>query len=165
MHAPVTTVRIAAGADHNEIWRLFMQAHLENGLFKLAPEKVEWFLQRALFPQMIAPTDTGTRGLIAVIGPIGALEAIAFLMVGEVWYSNERHIGDCLIFVDPKFRKTNHGRLLLDWMLRQQAMTGLPLMSAVVSTVRTEAKCRLYARKMQKVGEFYLARPATALSS
>ena len=68
-------VRVARPEDHQEIWRLFLQGHKENGQFTLAPEKVDYFLARALHPEMIPEWDTGPRGAIGVIGAIGSLEA------------------------------------------------------------------------------------------
>lgn len=164
--AMTAQVRIAGPQDYEEVWRLFTQGHIENGQFTLAPQKVDYFLRRALHPELIPPTDTGLRGIIGVIGVPGHLEALAFLAIGEVWYTYEKHIGDCFVFVDPAHRKSSvrHAKLLLEWMREQSRQTGLPLMSGVTSTERTEAKCALYRRMFPKIGEVFLWRP-TALST
>jgi len=160
MTAP-STVRVARPDDYSEIWRLFLAGHKENGIFPLAPDKVEYFISRALWPERIPPADTGQRGVVGVIGSSGSLEALAFLVIGEVWYTTDKHIGDCFVFVDPDHRKSRHAKALLEWMREQSVLTGLPLMSGVASSERTEAKCALYRRMFPKIGEVFLWRKAT----
>lgn len=149
-------VRIAKGADRQEIWRLFLQGHRENGQFSLAPEKVDWFLNRALFPETIPDWDSGTRGTIGVIGEVGRLEGLALLFLSGFWYTHERHLEEYLVYVDPECRRSFHARALVDWMKHQSDKIGLPLMTGIISNERTEAKCRLYRRLVPKVGEFFL---------
>jgi GNAT superfamily N-acetyltransferase len=155
MTAP-SIVRVAGPDDYAEVWRLFLTGHAENGIFELAPQKVEHFVSRALWPERIDPMDTGPRGVIGVIGAPGALEALAFLVIGEVWYTRDKHVGDCFVFVAPDHRRSRHAMALLEWMKHQARLTALPLMSGVVSTERTEAKCVLYRRMFPKVGEVFL---------
>lgn len=156
MPAP-SIVRRAQPADHTEIWRLFLQGHRENGKFALAPEKCEYFISRALYPDAIPEWDTGPRPTIAVIGEVGALEAIAILAIGSMWYSHERHLEEFVVFVDPECRRGGfHARAMIDWMKSKSDLTGLPLLSGIISTERTEAKVRLYRRMMPAVGAFFL---------
>lgn len=154
-----STVRLAVFADLSEVWRLFLQAHSENGLFKLSPEKVQWFLTRVLCPDLIPIGDNGPRGVIGVIGPIGSLEGIVFLTIGTYWYSNDMHLEEYLIYTDPKHRKSHHVQALIQWMKDQVESTGIPLLTGIVSNHRTEAKCRLYRRMLPKVGEFFYLGP------
>ncbi len=158
-------VRIAGPTDYGEVWRLFLQGHKENAVFELAPQKVEFFVRRALWPNLIAPADTGQRGVIGVIGEPSSLEALAFLVIGEVWYSSDKHVGDCFVFVDYEHRKSRHAKVLLEWMRDQSVQIGLPLLSGVVSSERTEAKCALYRRMFPKVGEFFMWSPTTVPST
>lgn len=151
-----SVVRIAKPADRQEVWRLFLQGHRENGKFTLAPEKVDWFLQRALNPEMIAPWDTGSRGAIGVIGDVGQLEALCFVTISNFWYSHDRHLEEFIVYVDPECRKSMHARALVKWMKEQADQTGLPLVTGIISSEKTEAKCALYARMLPKVGEFFL---------
>lgn len=150
-----SVVRTAGPEDAQEIWRLFLQGHNENGIFSFSPRKVEWFMGRALFPHLIPPGDTGTRGVIGVIGPVKALEAIVFVTIGEYWYSDDKHIEEFLVYVDPEYRKSHHVDALIAWMKLQADQTQLPLISGIVSNHRTEAKCRLYRRMLPKIGEFF----------
>lgn len=149
-------VRLAKPADRQEIWRLFLQGHRENGMFSLAPEKVDWFLTRALSPELIPVWDTGPRGAIGVIGDVGALEALVFVTIGTYWYSHDRHLEEFIVYVDPECRKSMHARALVKWMKEQSDLTGLRLVTGVVSNERTESKCALYSRMLPKVGEFFL---------
>ena len=164
MPAP-SIVRAATPDDYQEIWRLFLQGHNENGLFSLSPFKVQWFMNRALFPQNIPVGDTGTRGVIGVIGPTKALEALVFVTIGEYWYSDDKHIEEFLVYVDPEYRKSDHADALIQWMKDQSEGTGLPLMTGIVSNHRTEAKCRLYRRALPKMGEFFYYAPKSGVSA
>lgn len=154
MTAP-SVVRLARPEDHTEIWRLLLQSHREQGRFAVAPEKVEYFISRALFPQMIPEWDTGPRGVIGVIGDIGALEALCFVTIGTFWYSNDRHLEEFIVYVDPECRRSFHARALIKWMKGQSERTGLPLICGVFATVRTQAKVDLYNRMLPKTGEFF----------
>jgi GNAT superfamily N-acetyltransferase len=149
-------VRVARPEDRQEIWRLFLQAHNENGQFALAPEKVDWFINRALCPGMIPEWDTAARGVIGVIGDLGHLEACVFVTIGTYWYSHDKHLEEFLVYVDPEARKSFHARALIKWMKDQSDKTTLPLVTGVISNVRTKAKVDLYGRMLPKVGEFFL---------
>jgi hypothetical protein len=149
-------VRVARPDDRQEIWRLFLQGHRENGQFTLAPEKVDYFLNRALFPDAIPEWDTGPRGAIGVIGDVGALEALVFVTIGTYWYSHDRHLEEFIVYVDPECRKSTHARALVGWMKQQSDFTGLPLVTGIISNHRTEAKVALYERMLPRVGAFFL---------
>lgn len=154
-----SVVRVAVPEDGKEIWRLFLQGHKENGLFTLAPDKVGWLLDRVLYPERILPGDLGPRGVIGVIGPVGNLEALILLMLGSYWYSHDRHLEEYLIYTDPEHRRSRHAEALVHWMKEQVEITQLPLLTGVISNIRTEAKCRLYRRMLPKVGEFFYLTP------
>ena len=159
-----SVVRVARPEDRQEIWRLFLQGHHENGQFTLAPEKVDWFINRALWPELIPPWDVGTRGVIGVIGDVGALEAVAFVTIGTFWYSHDKHLEEFLVYVDPEARRSFHARALIKWMKHQSEKTGLPLFTGVVSNARTEEKVNLYGRLLPKVGAFFLFHPEASVA-
>lgn len=151
-----SVVRVARPEDRQELWRLFLQGHRENGQFTLAPEKVDWFISRAICPGLIPEWDTGPRGAIGVIGDVGSLEALVFVTIGSYWYSHDRHLEEFIVFVDPECRKSGHARALIEWMKRQSDLTGLPLVTGIISNERTEAKVALYSRMLPRVGAFFL---------
>lgn len=150
-----SVVRLAKPEDSQEIWRLFLQVHNENSLFRLSPQKVQWLMNRILNPELISPEDTGPRGVIGVIGPVGKLEGLVFLLIGQFWYSDERHLEELCVFTDPEHRKSNHAQAMVQWMKDQTKLTGLPLLTGIMSNTRTEAKVRLYSRMLPKVGAFF----------
>lgn len=152
-------VRLATAEDAQEIWRLFLQGHKENGIFTLAPDKVTWFLSRVLCPETIPLGDTGPRGVIGVIGKVGSLEGLVFLTIGQYWYSNDFHLEEYIIYTDPEHRRSHHVQALVEWMKNQVDITGLPLVTGIISNIRTEAKCRLYRRMLPKIGEFFYLGP------
>lgn len=160
-----SVVRIAGIKDYQECFRLFLQAHKENGLFLLAPDKIQYYLNRFLMPGEIPPEDPGIRGIIGVIGPEGAVEALCGLCISELWYTHEKHLADFLTFVDPECRSSDHAKTLVTWMKKQSDIIGLPLISGIVSNVRTEAKCRMFKRLMPKAGEYFFYNGVTAGSS
>lgn len=157
-------VRNAGPDDYPELWRLFLQNHKENGLFPLAPEKVQWVLNRVLYPQAIPLGDTGLRGVVGVIGPVGALEAVVFVTISEYWYSHQKHLEEFMVYVDPECRKSGHAVALVDWMKSQSRITELPLLTGIMSNDRTEAKCRLYRRMLPKIGELFMVSPVPQMS-
>src|SRR4051812_33232825 len=151
-----SVVRIAQPADRQEIWRLFLQGHRENGQFTLAPEKVDWFLNRALHPETIAEWDDGPRGVVGVIGDVGGLEALVVVFVGGYWYTHDKHLEEYIVYVDPECRRSHHARALVSWMKQQSDGVRLPLVTGIISNERTEAKVALYERMLPKIGAFFL---------
>lgn len=158
-------VRVAVPADRQEIWRLFLQGHRENGMFTLSPAKVDWWLSRMLEPEKLPAWDTGPRGAIGVIGDVGKLEALVFVTFGSYWYSDQRHLEEFIVYVDPECRHSGHAKALINWMKQQSELTGLPLVTGIISNHRTEAKVRLYERLLPKAGAFFLFNPKGACAN
>lgn len=150
-----SVVRQAGPQDHQEVWRLLLQAHSENGIFRLSPQKVEFFVQRSLNPKMIPPWDEGPRGTIGVIGE-EKLEALCFVTIGQFWYSDEYHIEELIAYVDPEYRHSDHSQALIKWMKDLAEDTDTRLLTGIMSTIRTEAKVRLYKRQLPQIGAFFL---------
>lgn len=148
-------VRIAKPYDAPEIWRLFLQTHRENGLFRLSPSKVTTLMDRALHPELIHPLDTAPRAQIGVVGNPGKLEAVVFLLISSFWYSEELHLEELLVYVDPECRNSGHANACLDWMKGIADQLKIPLLTGIISKDRTAAKIRLYDRKLPRVGAFY----------
>ena len=153
------TVRVAKTEDFDEVWRLFLFAYEENAILPLSERKAVWHIKRALEPEKIHPTDTGMRGVIGVIGDPDLLEAAVFLTIGSYWYTEHLHIEEYVLLVDPRHRKSNHAKTLINWMEQQVKEVNLPLVTGILSNHRTEAKCRLYGRLLPKAGEFFVVKP------
>ena len=165
-------VRVAKPYDAPEVWRLFLQTHRENGLFTIAPQKVTLLMDRALHPEAIPPTDTGPRAQIGVIGNPGRLEAVAFILISSFWYSDDLHLEELLVYVDPEYRASNHCQACVNWMKGLAVSLGIPLLTGIISKHRTAAKIRLYDRMLPRIGAFYfypqddveLVKPRTVLN-
>lgn len=149
-------VRPAVPADLNEIWRLFRLIWAENAMFAICDAKVQYYLERLLHPEAIASEDTGPRGFIGVIGPVGALEGCIMLTVGNTWYSEEWSLDENLNFVDPAHRNSNHAKALISFAKHCAEKIGIRLVIGVLSTKRTAAKVRLYERQLTPAGAFFI---------
>lgn len=149
-------VRLATPADKQECWRLLLQGHRENAIFKLDPIKVEHLVNRALYADQIPPWDSGPRAHIGVIGEEGKLEAIVFLLIASFWYSSDLHLEEILVMVDPECRRSNHAKSIIAWMKKTADTLGIPLLTGIISKDRTAAKIRLYDRYLPRIGGFYL---------
>ena len=156
-----SVVRPAIPADEPEIWRLFNLMHRENGLFKMSVPKVQYYLDRALYPERIEGIDVGPRGFIGVIGSIGALEGVIMLVLGSAWYTEEISLDDAVNFVDPAHRESNHAKALIAYAkhMVDEVRIGHPtfkMIVGVLSTKRTAAKIRLYERmNLAPIGAFF----------
>jgi hypothetical protein len=141
------TVVLATPEDEQAIFDLLCLMHTENGLFKM-DEDLVW--------AMIRTATNGKDGIIGLIkGPEG-IEAAICLMVTSLWYTRELHLGDVFDFVHPKFRRSTRAKSMLQFAKRCSDEMGIPLMTGVVSNVRTESKIRLFERQMKKAGAFFL---------
>lgn len=151
-----SVIRKATPLDAPEIWRLFLQTHRENGIFPLAPQKVTHFLDRAIHPERIPSYDTGPRAQIGVVGPQGRLEAIVFILISSFWYSEELHLEELLVYVDPEHRKSRHAQACIGWMKALSDQLQIPLITGIISKERTASKIRLYDRQLPRIGAFYM---------
>ena len=128
----------------------------ENGMFSLSEKKVDYYISRLLHPESISLDDTGPRGFIGVIGPIGALEGCIMLTVGSVWYSEDFTLDEHLNFVDPSHRSSNHAKALIEYAKACSDKIGIRLVIGILSTKRTAAKVRLYERQLTPAGSFFI---------
>ena len=142
--------RLATPDDVEGLVRLARNLHAENGIgeLPLSEKKVRAFIDRALNGHLV---------IIYVIGPPDDIHAAIGLVIEEGWYSDEWHLYEMFMFVDPKHRSPPGAARLLIRMAKQAAdKLKLPLMVGVISTERTEAKIRLYETELSKAGAFFL---------
>lgn len=158
-------VRPGVPDDEPEIWRLFRMHHAENALYPISERKVGFYLDRVLHPERISPEDDGPRGVIGVIGNVGTLEAAIMLVLGSAWYTDEIGLDDCMSYVDPEHRKSDHAKALMDYsknivdQVRAQGHASFRMILGIVSTKRTAAKIRLYERKFPVLGAYFVYPP------
>ena len=154
-------VRQATPEDEGELWVLLRQMHRENGLLPLSEPKVQYHLDRVLYPEKISLSDTGPRGVIGVIGPPSRLEGVIMLVLGHVWYSDAVMLQDCVNFVREDCRQSSHAKELIAYSKRmtdeiRKSEPDFKMMVGVVSTVRTQPKVRLYRRQLAEIGAFFM---------
>lgn len=141
-------VHIADRKDEEELMELCRQLHRENGLFALNEDKVRDMLRRAF---------NRDGGIIGVIGESGKIEGIIYLLISSFWYSNEHHAEELFNFVPKKYRKSKNASELIDFAKWASDQMKMPLLIGVISNEKTEAKIRLYQRRLKKpIGSFFL---------
>ena len=135
--------------DLPELWRLFRMVHAEGGMFPFDDDLVHEFFDGAL---------NGKQGIIGVIrGPAPEIRAMTFLLISRQWYTTKWHLEELLNFVDPKFRKSYYADALIRFCQYAAKELNIPLMIGVLANHRTEAKVRLYRRRLgMPAGAFFV---------
>lgn len=143
-------VRLATPADIDNILQLGKLIHAENGLMPLSENRIEEYAWRGINQE---------RALMGVIGSVGHIEAIVYLVIGRFWYSEDFHLEELFAFVHPNHRKSDNAKALLEFEKNCSKRLGIPLLMGVISTNRTAAKIRLYERRLGKQsGAYFLLR-------
>lgn len=149
----ITTSRVrkADRTDEPELRAMCRELWQENGLFSMSDAKVQSCLDRAFDRQG------------AVIGVIGTshLEASICMIVSNFWYSDDWHIEELWNYVRPQHRKTDNAKDLIAFGQRCANEIGIPLIIGVMSNARTEAKVRLYRRKLGEPSGAFFVYPQT----
>lgn len=142
-----SVVRLATPEDEAGIFHLCKLLHGENGLFPMDDELVEETIKNGI---------TQNGGIIGLIGPPDALEGIIYLSISHFWYSRKPHLEELFNFVHPDFRRSDHAKALIDFA-KSCTSGNIRLVIGVVSNERTEAKVRLYERRLGKpAGAFFV---------
>jgi hypothetical protein len=148
--ADLSHIRLAGEADEMQIFNLCSLMHAEIALHPLAWPKVA---------AMVRLATQRTRGIIGVIGEPHDLKAAIFMVIEPIWYSENFHLMEYFNYVRPDARRSTYATDLLAYGKRCADELGIDFTCGVVSTARTEAKCKLYRRVMPKVGEFFRYHP------
>lgn len=122
--------------------------HREIGLYTLEEVFVRERMMEAL---------NRTNGIVGVMGAHHKLEAIMYLTLCSCWYTREVHLEEMFSYVAPNHRKSTHAKLMVEWAKEMADGLGVRLFIGIVSTVRTEAKVRLYRRQLGvPVGAYFI---------
>jgi hypothetical protein len=149
-------IRLAGEADEMQIFNLCSLMHAEVALHPLAWPKIA---------AMVRLATQRTRGIIGVIGESHDLKAAIFMVIEPVWYSDAFVLLDYFTYVRPDARCSTYATDLIAYGKQCADGLGIDFVCGVFSTVRTEAKCKLYRRVMPKVGEFYRYHPGTEMTA
>jgi GNAT superfamily N-acetyltransferase len=148
-------IRLAGADDEMGIFSLCSLMHAEIGLHPLAWPKVA---------AMVRLATQRTRGIIGVIGKPHDIKAAIFMVIEPVWYSDNFILMEYFNYVRPDARRSTYATDLLAYAKRCADDLGIDLTCGIVSTARTEAKCRLYRRAVPKVGEFFRYHPQAQMA-
>lgn len=138
-NAGAALVRLADRQDEEEIMGICRMMWAENGQMKMCERKVR---------EMLGEAFEKRGGIIGVIGQPGAIEACIFLRITQLWYSDDWHLSEYLSFVLPRHRKSKNALNLVEFAKKCAYDIGLKLFITIVSTERTEAKRRLFERRL-----------------
>ena len=155
MSEPAITVRIATPADMSEIMALSVEAAKENGFLDAST---------ALLAKAVWGPINQDHGIIGCIGEVGHLEGMVVLNIGKIFYSDTDCLEERTLYLRPEYRNASGGRAnkLLEFSMKAAEALNLPLLIGVLSNQRTEAKCRLYTRKLGKpAGAYWIVHTKT----
>lgn len=150
-------VRIATRADESDVLELCRLLELENAVFPLSEKKVLEKLRQA-FDRKLA--------ICGVIGEPKNLRGSIYLEIGAPWYSDRFGLFELWNFVHPDHRKSDYAKMLIDFAKRcSDTIDHLPLQIGIFSNERTEAKVRLYRRRLgEPAGAFFIYNGSTGLT-
>ena len=137
-------IRLGTPADIDEVMAAAVAAIAEIGLVDPDPKRLL---------EDVWPALNQDRGLVGIIcKPNGKAEGGVLLRVGKMWYSNQDVLEERVIFIPPEFRNIKGGRArrLCEFSKKAAEDLGLPLLIGVMSSVRTEAKVKMYERQFGK---------------
>lgn len=147
-------VRRAEPDDEADILAMCREMHRENGMFTMSDGRVKDLISRAFNKQ---------GAVIGVIGKRGRLEASIYLLVTNIWYSEDFHLEELWNFVRADFRKSDNAKDLVAFAKRCGDEIGLPVLIGIMSNIRTKEKIRLYQRQLgEPIGAFFLHKPKKA---
>lgn len=140
-------VRLAVIEDRPAIVALTTQLHGENGLFRIAPDKVDRMIDR-YFDRKGA--------VIGVIGEIGNPVATIYMGLDQLIYTDDWALVEQWNFVHPDHRRSNYARQLIAYAKKTADALRVPLMVGILSNKRTEAKARLYEQMLERAGSYFI---------
>lgn len=149
-------VDLATRADEADLMEMCRLLHAENGLFPIDEDMVRAMLWRAF---------DGQGGIIGVIrGTDTPIEGVIYILISRFWYSTQTHLEELFNFVHPDHRQPpGRAGALIEFAKECASRLAIPLVIGVVSNERTEAKVRLYQRKLgPPAGAFFLYSAAPA---
>jgi hypothetical protein len=152
--ASPSIVRLAVPEDKLAVFELCKMLHSENGLFPMDDDLVQETMMKGI---------NRNGGILGVIGPIGGpLEGMIYMLISNFWYSRKPHLEELFSYVPTEYRKSNHAKALIEFA-KKCATDDIRLVIGVVSNTRTEAKVRLYERRLGKpAGAFFVYPPPAA---
>jgi GNAT superfamily N-acetyltransferase len=140
-------VRLATWEDAPEVMDICREVHEEIGIFDMSERKVREALDEAFFHR---------GGIVGVIGDPGNIEGCIMLRIGQLWYTEGWHLQEMFSFVRPEYRRSRNAIYLVDFAQKCAKELKLNLLIGILSDERTQAKIKLYERKIGRpAGAFF----------
>lgn len=144
-----TEIRLADMHDEPQLLDMFMEMHSEQPLHPYSLPLVSAMFRLAIMP------GPERQGIIGVIGDRHRIVAGIFLVMDRIWYSEDWHLLEFFNYVRPEARKSTYAKDLIAYAKECSDEIGLDLTIGVFSSIRTEAKCRLYDEQLERMGAFF----------
>ena len=152
---PLPHVRPAVMGDYNDLIAMGHEVFQENGLLALDEDLIRAGAIAAI---------QGADSVVGCIGPVGALEAAIHLSMCRFWYTHEAHLEEMWAVVRPGFRKSKNAQALIEFAKDLAIELKRPLLIGVLSSQRTEAKVKMYRRKLgAPTGAYFLFNAETGV--
>lgn len=150
---PRVPIRLADEHDELAILDLCRSMWEEQPYHPLNLAKVAAHVRLAIRP------GPDRRGILGVIGDRGDLKGAIFLLIDPIWWSDDWQLLEHFNYVRPEYRRMGFAQDLIAYAKSCSDQLGIDLTVGVFSTVRTEAKIRLYRRWIPQVGAFFMHVP------
>lgn len=141
-------IRPATMADMPQLLEMGRALHDENGLMTVSEQRIQEAAVHGIQNDDI---------IVGVIGPVGAVEAMIYLVVGKFWYTDDLHIEELFTYVKPEFRASKNAKALVQFARDTADRLGVPLLIGIISNARTKPKIKLYERMLgAPAGAYFL---------
>lgn len=137
----VARVRFATREDAEDIMSICCEMALENGQMTMSERKVRSLIEEAMQQK---------GGIIGVIGNPGEIQGCICMRIGQLWYSEDWMLSEYFSYVRPQYRRSTNLLDLVEFAKDCAYRMQLKLFISMVSTTRTEAKVRLFERRLSK---------------
>lgn len=149
----VSPVRKACWEDAPQLKDIILTGYIEQDIFRPSAPKIAEMLRRAF---------DNDGAIIGAIGPIGGVEGIIYLSIGQFCYTDEWCLEEVHNYVLPDYRRSTNAKDMINFGKRCSDDLGIPLVIGVVSNERTKAKMELYRRQLgDPIGGYFCHRPAS----
>lgn len=145
-----TIIRTATPDDYQELFRISLLLHAENGQHPLSIERTKATIWRGC---------NRDQSIIGVIGPHDNIKAMLILQIQTLDYSDDLRLVEIWNYVRPDARKSDFAKRMLRFAKRCADESGLVLLMGILTNERLTEKERLYERELPKAGTLFRYKP------
>jgi GNAT superfamily N-acetyltransferase len=149
MSASYPKIRLATLADLPQLMEIGHELHRENGMMTIADDLIEEVTRRAI---------SRDGAILGVIGDVGAIEGMIYLVIGRFWYTRDPHIEELFSYVRPEYRRSKNAKALVEFAKKTAEDLEVPLLIGIISNNDTQRKIKLYERILgPAAGAYFLS--------